>query len=222
MKRLGESTPSHHLEHISNNQTRWKSFKNCFDSQKTETPMGSLSFSLFSSHLAPSKFSPLPSTSSDPRSQLSRIKCNAVERTDWMTNHHAIYWYVLHLFPKNRLLSLNNHDYVSSTIQNKLLVHQLTPNHQLRLIPLILRHTQGYWHQLWPSTNLCPAKFLPGQLRSVALWIGQNHPERQRNRETEDWRVNVRDLKFVRFAFDLWKYCFKPPYVLLCKDLQAS
>lgn len=131
MKRLGDSTPSHHLEHISNNQTRWKSFKNCFDSQKTEAPMGSLSFSLFSSHLAPSKFSPLPSTSLDPRSQLSRIKCNAVERTDWMNDQPSCYLLICIVsFSKKKkkntcLICLNNHDSFSSKIQNKLLVHQL-------------------------------------------------------------------------------------------------
>lgn len=122
MKRLGESTPSHHLEHISNKV-------GCSDSQKTETPMGSLSFSLFSSHLAPSKFSPLPSTSLDPRSQLSRIKCSAVERTDWMNDQPSCYLLIcLASFSKKSfVICLNNHDVFSSKIQNKLLVHNSKP-----------------------------------------------------------------------------------------------
>lgn len=209
MKRLGDSTPSNHLEHIF-----LYIFHEVEKLQKLLHKKPRHQWALYLSACSPATWH---LQSSPLCHQLPWM-----ELTEWMTNHHAIYWYVLYLFSENRLLFLNNHISVFSKNQNRLLVHQLTPNHQLRLIPLILCNSLDLAYSLVLASTvtidqlvtLWRAKFLPGQLRSVALWIGQNHPERLRNRETEDWMVNVRDLKFVRFAFDLGKYCFKPQYVL--------
>ena len=116
MKRLGDFTPSHHLEHISNNQTRWKSFKNCVDSQKNRDTNG---LSIFQLVLQPlGTFKVLSSAINFLGSQ---------EPTDWMNDQPSCYLLIcLASFSKKSfVICLNNHDVVSSKIQNRLLVHQL-------------------------------------------------------------------------------------------------